>query len=370
MPLSLSRGAPLAAAIVALSGVAAWAVSPRQSQSSAPAAPLSGAADRSEEQPVVTGEPAARALDTAHVEKGGNGVNWFTQVAIPALAATASLSYVLARPGFDGFYGELGLRPEDVGYDQTRVLSLSAFIGFFFVTSLLIAASLGLIIYKVGRALRYIYRPPLALICMALWSGFYFRSRSLPYPTDEEEAFFALWRSHLSWALLLSAVALVLSPAEVWLTTKGRGVRDLFGARTLIALACAVLVSLSLVGGALIRDESATLASSLLRTPEAIRDNDPIFFWVLTTAMPVVSAVPLTGDRLGLCGAAEGWRDTGILLLGRADGGAYVIAYRSFDSPTARPDGRVFWLPSDDYAVVGTTGSTGCRQPGDFASSA
>lgn len=321
-----------------------------------PVAPAAGATSPAE----VTSAP--KAIETPREREDDRSVTGFlTHYVIPALAAASTLGYVIVRPAFDGFYGAMGLRPEDVGYDQVQMLSLGVLMGLFYATTLAGAAVVLIAVVRLGGLAPYRGRLVISL-CSLLAAALVDRGRSYGF-SDSLEAGLDQLENAVRGALVLSAVALVLSPlgptVRAWTARVVRGV----GRVWVMTLAVLAVVVVALWAATIVRFAAEDNAGRILHGDYSAISDQTLTI-VVASALRPVFVVPLGEDELGICGPRDDWLLTESYVLGRAGQGAHVIVFRDYDGPGQQ--GRVAWLPADDYAIV-SGGATGCREPGSYS---
>jgi len=303
-------------------------------------------------------------------------LGFLKDAAVPLIALSAAFGYVIVRPAFDGFYSALGLRPEDVGINEAQMLSLGSVVGLLYGVTLVLAILLLTWLYRILKRLGPIWRFVIALALVLVgWAltrlhTIYF---FLPNPDTIQGVV-------LRYFLIESAVALfivgfgsmfgvaieLLATRFEWLRS-GKSSRERKRSRIYIALTVALIAVLAAAGVGRLVGNSA--GKDLLSYPgEYFVTKYSILVPLLSESITPVYVIPVNGDKLGLCVRSKDAPKIDISLLGRGDGGAFVLV---FQTNGEAPNGRVVFLPSADYSVISagsdySDSSGGCHDRGVY----
>jgi hypothetical protein len=284
-------------------------------------------------------------------------LGFLKDAAVPLIALSAAFGYVIVRPAFDGFYSALGLRPEDVGINEAQMLSLGSVVGLLYGVTIVLAILLLSWLYRtlkrLGPTWRFVIALTLVLVGWALTRvhTIYF---FLPQSDTIQGVLLRYFLIESAVALFIVGFSSMLGVAIGLLATKLKWQRSTKSpqerkrSRIYIALAVGLIAVLTAAGVGRLVGNSA--GKDLLSYPgTSFSTKYSILVPLLSESTTPVYVIPLTGDKLGLCVRGKGAPHIDIYLLGRGNGGAFVLVFQTTGEES---NGRVVFLPSADYSLI------------------
>jgi hypothetical protein len=121
------------------------------------------------------------------------------------------------------------------------------------------------------------------------------------------------------------------------------------GRRAYIFTGLAIILIVVVAAAGWARLASYSAGQDLLSNTANFSTDHPNFAFLFGGAISPVYVIPISGDKQGVCAPIKDGSRVDIYLLGRGNGGAFVLLFQQNGEES---NGRVAFLPSADYGLV------------------